>query len=489
MEPDGILPGTSASAGNGTEEQNNTEPQVDDGFRFPRKTVKGVTPIFKRAFVTTKDAAKRAKLSAEPFVPPVETANKFAPLAPPTQTTEISDAAPEADETAMDAAPTASSPAPPKEKQTRPPPLVVYDVEDVRAFRALVRESVKDQSFTIAFGDSLARVHTRTLEDFLSLKERLSSEDAQMSTWAVGDEKTTSITVRGLSSRHTPEMVLQDLEELGVVARRARQLLEGGKPIGVFVVAVTPTVEWPIGDIKAIRTLGNQSVNIRLYQHRSPRMCHRCARYGHGSYFCSAHPRCMECAGDHLTSECQPDAPKKCVHCGGGHASYSPDCPTWKGEKERGKPRKRGGKKKKKAATPATPQPPQARRIPTLGVQNAWGRGNAGRAAETQRSTPRQRLEVSFPELPAPARVCSESVASLRVPLRDLKRQKGLSQGQPLDSLEALQGASSSESNPLQAFFGTLAGITAQIQQSMALLSATLATLPSLLAAQNGGHP
>jgi hypothetical protein len=46
--------------------------------------------------------------------------------------------------------------------------------------------------------------------------------------------------------------------------------------------------------------------------------CKKCQAFGHIQKFCSKEPRCIKCAGRHITSECP-----KCVNCGEGHpANY-----------------------------------------------------------------------------------------------------------------------------------------------------------------------
>ena len=54
--------------------------------------------------------------------------------------------------------------------------------------------------------------------------------------------------------------------------------------------------------------------------------CKKCQRYGHTQNFCKRDPKCVKCAGDHLTVDCTK--PKKlqnpkCANCGESHpASY-----------------------------------------------------------------------------------------------------------------------------------------------------------------------
>jgi hypothetical protein len=48
--------------------------------------------------------------------------------------------------------------------------------------------------------------------------------------------------------------------------------------------------------------------------------CKKCQAFGHTQKFCSKEPRCVKCAGRHLTRECQKLKTQnpKCVNCGKG---------------------------------------------------------------------------------------------------------------------------------------------------------------------------
>lgn len=56
--------------------------------------------------------------------------------------------------------------------------------------------------------------------------------------------------------------------------------------------------------------------------------------FGHGSFNCNIAPKCVRCAGDHLTANCAlaKNNPKNlnCVNCGGKHTASNKNCPTYK---------------------------------------------------------------------------------------------------------------------------------------------------------------
>lgn len=60
--------------------------------------------------------------------------------------------------------------------------------------------------------------------------------------------------------------------------------------------------------------------------------CFKCQRHGHSRSNCFHEPRCLECAGYHLTSDCSAEINQenfKCVNCIGNHKSNAKLCPTY----------------------------------------------------------------------------------------------------------------------------------------------------------------
>lgn len=55
--------------------------------------------------------------------------------------------------------------------------------------------------------------------------------------------------------------------------------------------------------------------------------CFNCQMFGHGSSRCKVKTFCANCAGNHLTAECNVEQPK-CSNCNGPHKAMSASCPS-----------------------------------------------------------------------------------------------------------------------------------------------------------------
>lgn len=56
--------------------------------------------------------------------------------------------------------------------------------------------------------------------------------------------------------------------------------------------------------------------------------CYNCQMFGHGSNRCRVKTFCSNCAGNHLTNECNIDNVIKCANCNGNHKSTDINCPS-----------------------------------------------------------------------------------------------------------------------------------------------------------------
>nr|XP_039154119.1 uncharacterized protein LOC120285497 [Drosophila simulans] len=70
---------------------------------------------------------------------------------------------------------------------------------------------------------------------------------------------------------------------------------------------------------------------------KEPVQCYRCQGFRHAKNSCMRPPRCMKCAGDHLSSCCTKPrtTPATCVNCSGEHISAYKGCPVYKAEKQK----------------------------------------------------------------------------------------------------------------------------------------------------------
>lgn len=91
---------------------------------------------------------------------------------------------------------------------------------------------------------------------------------------------------------------------------------------------ITTIKDVNIGEIKKISAVDNVG---DVSEERNNVQCYRSQRFGHGAVNCNLQPRCVKCAGTHLTVECSmqktAEAKAACCNCGGDHPANFSKCP------------------------------------------------------------------------------------------------------------------------------------------------------------------
>lgn len=107
------------------------------------------------------------------------------------------------------------------------------------------------------------------------------------------------------------------------------------RPLHLVLVTVAKSEKhmYQIKEILSlVITVEEQQNNARYSQ------CHRCQKFGNAQSRCTAEPKCVKCAGSHLTSDCKKDhnRPAKCILQGMQSMAKNTKCkqnqphPNWK---------------------------------------------------------------------------------------------------------------------------------------------------------------
>ena len=104
------------------------------------------------------------------------------------------------------------------------------------------------------------------------------------------------------------------------------------KPLPLFFVELEPNSNNK--DIYKITSLLQCKIKFEApHKKREIAQCANCQRYGHTKGFCYRRPRCVKCAGDHLTANCtrrKRTDDVKCVLCEGNHPANYKGCVVYK---------------------------------------------------------------------------------------------------------------------------------------------------------------
>ena len=92
---------------------------------------------------------------------------------------------------------------------------------------------------------------------------------------------------------------------------------------------------FPTAKIPEYVYLTNQRFIVHPYID-TPYQCYNCQGFRHGAKDCKGKPKCVRCAGDHISADCPrtEDLEIKCINCGLNHAASYGGCLRMKREKQ-----------------------------------------------------------------------------------------------------------------------------------------------------------
>lgn len=175
-------------------------------------------------------------------------------------------------------------------------------------------------------------------------------------------EKSLHVVIKGIPEPTPAEEIHEDLVFKGFHPITVKKMHRRKDKTTLPMVLVTLPKEEK--NIYQLSNIINLKITVESQKHRTEiGQCHRCQRFGHSQSKCTATPRCVKCAGTHLTSECKKDkdTPATCANCGKQHTASYRGCTCWpklprKDTQERQTKRVSEGISYADAATNKTPQ-------------------------------------------------------------------------------------------------------------------------------------
>lgn len=306
----------SSSVGNPANPNNSTNTTQADTIRLSKPTTDANTPCppeWQR--VPTGNNRKRKKIAQSPSPEGVKTSNRFNNL--PIDLTE-DDAEPKI------------------KKPSKPPPIVLYGVEDVKKLTELLETVAERNQFTYKIvSQSQLRISCSELDVYKKLISLIREKGIIGHTFNRKDQKLYRIVIRNLHHSTPHTAIVESVENTGnKVAGEIINVRHGPdkKPTSTFFVNIEPGPNNTA--VKNIKHIYHQTVIIEDPRKRKTIVqCQRCQQYGHSKNFCMRPYRCVKCAKPHKTSDCPKldrTTPAQCALCEGAHPANYKGCEVYK---------------------------------------------------------------------------------------------------------------------------------------------------------------
>lgn len=224
----------------------------------------------------------------------------------------------------------------PKEKKpTKPPPIILYGIEDVSKLTELLETATEKSSFTYKIVNrNQIRISSNNVEVYKKLLNIVREHGLIGHTFNRKDQRACRIVIKNLHHSTPHNAIKEAIESTGnTVYGEIINAHYGSEkmPTSTFFVNLQPGPNNKAA--KEIKFIYNQAVRIEEPKKRKTVVqCQRCQQYGHSKNYCLKPYRCVKCAQSHKTSECPKkdrNTPALCALCLGPHPANYKGCQVY----------------------------------------------------------------------------------------------------------------------------------------------------------------
>lgn len=220
-------------------------------------------------------------------------------------------------------------------KISKPPPIVLYGVENLQELSTLLEEVVGKNEYTYKIiSKNQLIISPKSTAIYKLMIECIRAKGLIGHTFTQKEERCQRVIIKHLHYSTPKEAIIEAIEETGnkvsgeIVYARKRDTKE---PLNTFFLNILPHANNK--QIKDIKYIYHQRVKIEDPKKRTTVVqCMRCQQYGHTKNYCMRPYRCVKCAGDHRTTDCTKDknTPATCCLCQGEHPANFKGCQVYR---------------------------------------------------------------------------------------------------------------------------------------------------------------
>lgn len=242
-------------------------------------------------------------------------------------------------------------------KKPKLPPVILSNINDFNKVQDVM--SVQKIKYEIKLlNNKQLSMKVFSEDDYRSLTKALNEANFEWHSYEIKATRPCKVIARGLHSSCKTELISDDLKELGFNILSVVNVTKKKKindkvviePLPLFMLSFDHSED--IKKLFSITHILNHKVKIEAIRKQKEQIpqCRRCQRFEHTQSYCKREPRCVKCAGKHLTIECKLDrkAPPKCSNCDKAHPANYRGCIVAKEFQNRRLAKKKGEHPKNK---------------------------------------------------------------------------------------------------------------------------------------------
>lgn len=222
-----------------------------------------------------------------------------------------------------------------EKKPPVPPPINLVNINNYEQVQHLIHKANVSHKVT-AMNNGIFKVNVPDEDQFRRFIAVLREEQIEYFTFENKQDRPMKVMARGLHPTCPPLMIIDDLTRKGFKVTQATNILKKEKnnntvtkkPLPLFMLSFDKTEDSK--KIFAIEPIAGMKVKIEPMRKKTALIpqCKKCQTFGHTQAYCNREPRCVKCAGKHLTTNCTATRLEnpKCTNCGEAHPANYRGC-------------------------------------------------------------------------------------------------------------------------------------------------------------------
>lgn len=220
------------------------------------------------------------------------------------------------------------------EKSSKPPPIFVDKVSNIQPLQKLLNDYATDLYVLKVLHNDQVKIQPKTADTYRIIVKMLEEKKTQFFTYKPKHERAFKVVLKKMHPSTDPEEIKEALNDLGHTCTNIWNIKQRNtkKPLPMFIVELLPNDNNKrIYDVKSLLHC------IVHFEPPRPKrevpQCAKCQQYGHTKAYCHRQPRCIKCAGEHLSIDCPRKTRSeqvKCALCDGNHPANYKGCKIYR---------------------------------------------------------------------------------------------------------------------------------------------------------------
>lgn len=215
-------------------------------------------------------------------------------------------------------------------KEKLPPPIMIHDIKSCENLYEILTSKIKEEEFKIKLtSNTTAKVNCTNSESYREVVKQLNSEKINFHTYENKQTRPIRVMAKNLHSSYNPENIKNFLLNKGFKIITVNNKMSWKEKTLLNMFMLTFDNNEDIEKIFKINQILGCTVEIvPVKGSKLIPQCKKCQAFGHTQKYCAREPRCVKCAGKHITSNCQKSENQKpkCVNCGEEHPANYRGC-------------------------------------------------------------------------------------------------------------------------------------------------------------------